>query len=192
MLMTANILSATFDRGLAFDRLVALGKADGHDRQWHERYGRLGLDPDQAALVRDFKRDMKVLCMTGTWCGDCALQGAAMQRIAEASPEHIDLRFIPRSEEFAELITPNTINAGFRVPLTWFMADDFEPVSRIGDRTLSRYRSIAVKALGAASGVLAPPPVDPVREVLREVLGEFERVQLLLRLSTRMRERYGD
>ncbi len=42
------------------------------------------------------------------------------------------------------------------------------------------------------ANVLAAPPADPVREVLREVLDEFERVQLLLRLSGRLRERHGD
>ena len=40
--------------------------------------------------------------------------------------------------------------------------------------------------------VFAPPPADPVREVLREVLDEFERVQLLLRLSARLRDKHGD
>ena len=86
---------------------------------------------------------------------------------------------------------PAQINAGFRVPVTWFMAEDFEPVSRIGDRTLSRYRSMARKVLGDGA-VQAAPPVDPVRAVLDEVLDEFERVQLLLRLSPRWREKYGD
>ena len=54
-----------------------------------------------------------------------------------------------------------------------------EPVSRIGDRTPSRYRSMARKALGDGA-VQAAPPADPVRAVLGEVLDEFERVQLLL------------
>jgi hypothetical protein len=135
---------------------------------------------------------MNVLCLTGTWCGDCALQGAAMQRIAEARPDLITLRFILRSEEHADIIVPHQINAGFRVPVTWFMAEDCEPVSRFGDRTLSRYRSMARKALGPASNVHAEPPADPVRAVLAEVLDEFERVQLLLRLSARWREKYAD
>ena len=134
---------------------------------------------------------MNVLCLTGTWCGDCALQGAAMQRIAEANPDRINLRFILRSDEHADIIAPNQINGGFRVPVTWFMAEDFEPVSRIGDRTLSRYRAMARKVLGDHA-VLAPPPADPVREVLGEVLAEFERVNLLLRTSTRLRQLHGD
>ena len=112
------------------------------------------------------------------------------QRIAEAS-DCIELRYILKSEEHAELIVPAQINAGFRVPVTWFMAEDFEPISRIGDRTLSRYRAMAVKALGDGA-VPSARPADPVRTVLQEVLDEFERVQLLLRLSPRWREKYAD
>ena len=86
----------------------------------------------------------------------------------------------------------NRINEGYRVPVTWFMAEDFHPCSRIGDRSLSRYRSMARKSLGDASPVLAEAPGDPVRTVLQEMLDEFERVELLLRLSPRLRELHGD
>ncbi len=186
MLMNAPFLKRFFDEALSYEQFVAGGERDGHRLQWDQRYGALALDDAQRKTVQSFYREMNVLCLTGTWCGDCALQGAAMQRIAEANPDHIHLRFLPRDEVFAELIVKNQVNAGYRVPVTWFMAEDFEPVSRFGDRTLSRYRSMASKALGDRSNVLAPPPADPVREVLREVLGEFERVQLLLCLSPRL------
>ena len=134
-----------------------------------------------------------MLTLTGTWCGDCALQGAAMQRIAEANPACINLRFLLKTEEHADLIVKCAINGGFRVPVTWFMAEDFEPVSRIGDRPLSRYRSMARKMLPPEGAIiLAPPPADPVREVLAEMLAEFERVHLLLRMSPRLRQKHGD
>ena len=48
------------------------------------------------------------------------------------------------------------------------------------------------QALGDQSNVHAEPPEDPVREVLQEMLDEFERVQLLLRTSPRLREKHGD
>ena len=68
-------------------------------------------------------------------------------------------------------------------------------MSRFGDRTLSRYRSMARKMLPAdeaAAVVLAEAPADPVRAVLDECLDELERVHLLLRLSSRLREKHGD
>ncbi len=194
MLMNqTDFLKTKFNQGLSYADFVALGEAEGQRMPWDQRYAQLALDAQRAALVGGFTRKMHVLCLTGTWCGDCALQGSAMQRIAEANPGAIDLRFLLRSEEHAELVVKSQINAGFRVPVTWFMAEDFEPVSWFGDRTLSRYRAMARKAIGPeVEATLAPPPADPVREVLHEVLNEFERVQLLLRLSGRLREKHGD
>lgn len=194
MLMNhTDFLAGKFQQGLSYADFVALGEADGHRGPWDQRYEQLVLNDQQAALVGGFTRKMHVLCLTGTWCGDCALQGSAMQRIAEANPDVIDLRFLLRSEEHAELVVNAQINAGFRVPVTWFLAEDFEPVSFFGDRTLSRYRAMARKAIGReVEPTLPPPPADPVREVLREVLDEFERVQLLLRLSGRLRGKHGD
>ena len=191
MLMTASILKREFDKGLPFEEFVRAAET-GHQPQWHERYSRLELTADQRSLVESFSRVMNILCLTGPWCGDCALQGAALARIAHANPRKINLRFIPRADEHAELIVPNQINGGFRVPMTWFMAEDFEPVHRFGDRSLSRYRSMARKALGEQSNVMAAPPADPVREVQREMLDEVERVHLLLRLSSRLRTMHGD
>lgn len=191
MLMNADILQQTFEQGMPYDQFVASGDPM-HQPQWHQRYEQLALDDAQQTLVSGFTRSMKILCLTGTWCGDCALQGASLHRIAEAAGDRVELRFVPRDEQFAELVVANRINEGYRVPVTWFMAEDFHPCSRIGDRTLSRYRSMARKALGDASPVLAEAPADPVRTVLQEVLDEFERVELLLRMSPRLRELHGD
>lgn len=188
--MSADVLKTYFDKGHTYEAFVALGEPEGHRPMWDMRYGQLELTDEQRGLVESFTREINVLCLTGTWCGDCALQGAAMARIAEAN-DRIHLRFIMRSEEHAELIVKNQINAGYRVPLTWFMAEDFEPVSRFGDRTLSRYRSMARKAFGDAA-VQAGPPEDPVRAVLQEVLDEFERVHLVLRTSARLRQKHHD
>lgn len=188
-----TLLQQKFDQGLGYEEFVALGEGEGHRPPWDQRYSQLELSPEQDQLVKSFTRKMHVLCLTGTWCGDCALQGSAMQRIAEANPEAIDLRFILREDQHADLIVKAQINAGFRVPVTWFMAEDFESVSSFGDRTLSRYRSMASKALGPEeTAAMAPLPTDPVGEVLREVLDEFERVNLLLRLSTRLRQIHND
>ncbi len=194
MLMNqTDFLKTKFNQSLTYADFVALGDAEGHRMPWDQRYSQLALDAEQSALVGGFTRKIHVLCLTGTWCGDCALQGSAMQRIAEANPQAIDLRFLLRSEEHADLVVKSQINAGFRVPVTWFLAEDFEPVSWFGDRTLSRYRAMALKAIGPeVQATLPPPSADPVREVLQEVLDEFERVHLLLRLSGRLREKHGD
>ena len=191
MSTNVELIRSKFEHGMQYADFVATGEAEGHHMQWHERFDRLELTEEQTQLVKGFTRQMNVLCMTGTWCGDCALQGSAMARIAEANPL-INMRYLPRADEHADLIVPAKINDGFRVPVTWFMAEDFAFVSMFGDRTLSRYRSIARKALGPAANVIAQPAQDPVREVLSEVLEEFERVHLMLRLSGRFREIHSD
>ena len=191
MSTNVDLIRSKFEQGMPYADFVASGEPEGHHMQWHERFGRLALNEEQTALVKGFTRQINVLCMTGTWCGDCALQGSAMARIAETNPL-VDLKFLPRADEHADLIVPAKINDGFRVPVTWFMSEDFAFVSMFGDRTLSRYRSIARKALGPTAIVVAQAPEDPIREVLNEVLEEFERVHLLLRLSGRLREKHQD
>jgi hypothetical protein len=74
-----------------------------------------------------------------------------------------------------------------------FMAEDFEFVSLFGDRSLTRYRAIAAKQLGAACAVPgAPVPDDELAGTLQDWLDEVERVHLLLRLSTRLRQKHND
>ena len=193
MFVDRDFLRMKFDQGLGYDDFVKLGEPEGHCLPWEQRYEQLELTEDQNRLVKSFTRQMHILCLSGTWCGDCALQGAAIQRVAEANKDKIHLRYLQRSDEHADLIVKAKINGGFRVPITWFMAEDFEPVAWFGDRTLSRYRSMARKGLeNHETVVLAAAPDDPVREVLREVLEEIERIHLLLRLSTRLRTKHGD
>jgi hypothetical protein len=79
------------------------------------------------------------------------------------------------------------------VPVAIFMAEDFEPVSVFGDRTLARYRALAARQLGASCPVPgAHVDADELHATLQDWLNEFERVQLVLRLSTRLREKHGD
>jgi len=188
-----TLLQTKFEQAQTYEQYMEIADSLGQRQPWDQRHGQLELTSEQRTLVEGFTRQMRVLCLTGTWCGDCALQGSAMQRIAETNPNCIELRFLQRDEAHADLIVKAQVNAGFRVPVTWFLAEDFEPVVVFGDRTLSRYRAMARKAFGDEAGVVhAPPPEDPVRAVLQEVLDEFERVQLLLRLSGRLREKHGD
>lgn len=192
IMVQPSLLQSKFEIALPYSDFVALGEAEGMRGPWDERYGRLELTSDQSELIQSWVRPMKVLCMTGRWCGDCALQGSAIQRIAEANPL-IDLRYIQRDEEHADLVVKSAINQGFRVPVTWWMSEDFAPVHSFGDRSLSRYRSMAGKQLPPDQRpVLADAPADPVREVLNEMIDEFERVHLILRTSPRLRQLHSD
>ena len=52
-----------------------------------------------------------------------------------------------------------------------FMSEDHEPVSVFGDRTLSRYRAMALERLGPSCPIPnAPIPQDALRATLRRTL----------------------
>jgi thiol-disulfide isomerase/thioredoxin len=190
-MLSASYLSEQFAAALPYDRYVKSG-TDEQLRRWQQVYDLARLEEGQRQLVAGFARDMKVLIVSGIWCGDCVQQCPLMQRIAEANPARIELRLVDR-DQHRGLAEELRINTGDRVPVALFLAEDYEFCSAYGDRTLSRYRALARKQLGAACPIaIAPPDRDEMAATLQDWLDEFERVQLMLRLSSRLRTRHGD
>lgn len=158
---------------------------------WRAIYDQVSLTDEQKTLIGGFVREMPVLISSGIWCGDCVQQLPLVERIAEANPV-IKVRYLDR-DEHTDLAEQIKICGGMRVPVAIFMAEDFEPVSIFGDRTLTRYRALAAKQLGASCPLPgAPVPQEELDATLQDWLDEFERVHLLLRLSGRLREKHGD
>ena len=187
--LNAPFLKQKFEAGLDYESYLATDPEKAES--WRKIDEQIKLNDDQRALLSGFGRDMNVLAVSGIWCGDCAQQGPLIQRIADAT-NRINLRWIDRDEHM-DLSEQIKINAGLRVPVLLFMAEDFEPVSIFGDRTLTRYRAIAAKQLGASCPLPgAPVPQDELDGTLQDWLDEFERVHLLLRLSGRLRQKHGD
>ena len=187
--MNATYLKSKHDAGLDYESYLATDSDKGDN--WRTIGSQVTLSETQRALITGFAREMKVLVVSGIWCGDCVQQGPLLERIAEANPV-INLKWIDR-DVHADLAEQIKINRGLRVPVTIFMAEDYEPVSIMGDRTLTRYRAIAAKQLGASCPLPgAPVPTEELEATLQDWLDEFERVQLLLRLSGRLREKHGD
>ena len=187
--LSAKQLKQWYDDALPYDAYLKITPEKAPP--WRENDAKCGLSDSQQALLSSFTREMKVLVLSGVWCGDCSSQGPMLETIAKGSSQ-IDLRWLDR-DEASELSKHLSINQGHRVPTAIFMAEDYEPVSVIGDRTLSRYRAIAARQFGASCDI--PGTVIPEREfndTLQEWLNEFERVQLLLRLSARLRQKHGD
>jgi hypothetical protein len=187
--MRAQHLKEAFDAGLDWDRYLATNpeKAEA----WRKIYDATQLTDEQRELLEGFTREVKALCVSGIWCGDCVQQGPLIQRIAEASPR-VELRWVDRDEHIG-LAEQIKVNAGLRVPMLIMMAEDYEPVSIFGDRTLTRYRAMAAKQLAAACPLPgAPVDADELHGAMQDWLDEFERVHLLLRLSGRLREKHQD
>lgn len=180
-----------FDAALPYAAYVATGSASQQE-SWRRIYEQAILTAEQRALIGACTRRMPVLVLSGTWCGDCVQQCPLIARIAEANPAMIDLRFVDR-DAHRELADQVKICGGHRVPTAIFMAEDFEFVSLLGDRTLSRYRAIAARQLGSSCPLPgAPVPPEEMAATMQDWVNEFERAHLVLRLSPRLRERHGD
>ncbi|HEY2588930.1 MAG TPA: thioredoxin family protein [Tepidisphaeraceae bacterium] len=189
--MDATFLSQKFESALPYDRYVQTG-TDEQQRRWRQVYDVAKLTPSRQELLSGFVREMKVLVVSGIWCGDCVQQVPLLQRIAAGNAARIDLRIVDR-DAHRDLAAQLRINGGDRVPVALFLAEDCEFCAAYGERSLQRYRALARTQLGAACPIgLAPPDADEVAATLQDWLNEFERVQLLLRLSPRLRRTHND
>lgn len=182
---------ATFSSALPYDEYLSRYGTDVHRQRWQGVYDRVQLTGEQRELLQGFQRDMNVLVISGTWCGDCANQLPILRRFEEAS-DRIHLRFLER-DEVPDLRDQLKINGGARVPVVIFLSEDFHECARYGERVLAFYRQMAKDHLGPACPVgIVPPGEELLSQATAEWLAEFERIQLMLRLSPRLREKHGD
>ena len=189
--MNASFLADKFAAALPYARYVETGTEE-QQRRWRQVYEAARLTAAQANLVARFTRDLKVLVVSGIWCGDCVQQCPLLQRCAEANPARIDLRLLDR-DQHRDLAEQVRINAGDRVPVALFLAEDHELCAVYGDRTLARYRALAARLMGASCPLgLFPQEQDELAATLQDWLDEFERIQLMLLLSARLRQKHGD
>jgi thiol-disulfide isomerase/thioredoxin len=186
----ANFLDQ-FASALSYGKYLQNGD-DEQKRRWTQVYDAAHLSAEQTELVGSFVRQMKILVFSGLWCGDCVQQCPLLQRIAEANPEKIDLRFVERLK-VGELIPELRINGGSRVPVVLFFSEDDKWCATAGDRSLNRYRALALARLGAMCRTgIVPPEKEEIDATLGDWLNEVERVQLMLRLAPRLRDKHQD
>jgi len=190
-MMDSTYLRSKHEAGRPFDQYIQHGTPQQR-QDWQRIYDQARVTDDQQQLVASFVRRINVVALSGIWCGDCVQQGPLIQRIAEINPTAVDLRWLERDEHM-DLQEQVRINGGDRVPVLIFCAEDYEPVGWYGDRTLSRYRAVAKRQLGASCPMPGAPVDDQeLAAVLQDWLDQFERVHLLLRLSGRLRQKHGD
>jgi len=188
--MNTSFLAAKFAMGLPYNDYVATGTEE-QQRRWKAVYDAACLSRAQGQLIGTFVREMNVLVVSGVWCGDCVQQCPLLQHIAQANPK-IHLTFVDRDRN-RDLEEAFHANGGDRVPMAIFMAEDHEWCATYGDRSLSRSRALVRKLLGAAcsTGVVVPDQ-EEMEATLQDWINEFERIQLMLRLSPRLRQKHGD
>jgi thiol-disulfide isomerase/thioredoxin len=190
-----------FERALPYRAFLEKFGTPEHRERWENVYQRTRLTTQQLGIAGDFRRKMPVLCMAGTWCGDCVNGCPIFQKIAEARPDLIDLRFINRVQKFdpaatdADTVLANEISilAAPRVPMLVFFTQDMFEACRYGERTLLTYREKGTKVLGASCSTgLFAPPADAHAAVVAEWFEQFERVQLMLLTSPRLMKMNGE
>ena len=183
--------STVFSEALTYSPFLDKYAKPEQRPRWNAMHARVRLSEEQKTLLGGFKRRMPVLVLNGAWCGDCINQCPIFDHFAAACPA-VELRFLDRDAR-DDVKSYLSMNGGFRVPIVVFLSEDFQEVSRYGDRTISRYRQIAVDQLGPSCPTgIVPPDDSSTATVVSEWLAEFERAQLVLRLSPRLRERHGD
>jgi thiol-disulfide isomerase/thioredoxin len=183
--------AATFEQGFSYDAFLQKYGTDEHRRRWSAVHAQVVLSDEQQALLRSFRRELKVLILAGTWCGDCVNQCPIFAHFAAAN-EKIRIAFFDRDAS-AELAKELSICGAPRVPSLLFLSEDGFACGRAGDRTLSTYRDIAARQLGPSCPTgIAPPDKSVLQNVVQDWLNEFERIQLMLRTSGRLRQLHGD
>lgn len=190
-MLTPKTLESEFRSGLTYPDYLDTATPTQLDN-WRRLDSRIALTDAQKNLIASFKRPMPVLVLSGTWCGDCVAQVPMLRAIELANPDTVQLRIADR-DEHADLAEQVKICDGLRVPTVIFMNECFDFVGLLGDRTLARYRALAARQLGGACPLPgAPVPPDEIAATLADWVDEFERVQLLLRLSPKLRELHAD
>ena len=188
---SAEAWAAAFAAALPYAQFLERHATPEQRSRWDAFHDRVTLSAGQRSLLSGFTRRMPVLVLAGAWCGDCVNQCPIFAHFASASTA-IDLRLLDR-DALPDIAAHLKVCGGQRVPVAAFLSEDFTPVLFYGDRTPSAYRSAAAAQLGSscASGAV-PPPADAIAAVVGDWLDQFERVQLILRLSGRLREKHGD
>ena len=181
-----------FAQGLGYDVYLQSTEPDKAQR-WRVMGDQIpALTEEQSDRLRGHGREMKVLVLSGAWCGDCVRQGPMFERIAAACGARVELRLIDRDAN-PEIRDEMRILGAARVPAAVFLSEDYFEIGRFGDRLLTVYRKKAAREIGpaCATGIVAPPPEELAAE-LGEWVDVFERMLLMLRLAPMLRERYGD
>ena len=178
-------------KGLAYHEFLDKYATAEQRRRWDDFHSSVSLTAPQRELLVSFRRDLFVIVVAGAWCGDCIQQCPIFDRFAEATTR-LQIRYFDR-DFHPELADELAICGGRRVPSIVFLAEDFAPCGRGGDRTLSKYRSMAQGLEGAVCPTgLVGPGQELLGSVTQDWLDEFERIQLMLRTSPRLRQKHGD
>ncbi len=176
--------------GLSYTQFLEQYATLEQKQRWDDFHASITLNDDQKLLLTSFVREMNVLVVAGTWCGDCVNQCPIFDHFASQT-ETIRLSFFDR-DDHPDLLEAFPTCGGARVPTVLFVSEDGHLCGRYGDRTLSKYREMVASLAGAACPTGLAHEGSLTEQVVQEWLDEFERIQWMLRTSGRLRGLHGD
>ncbi len=180
-----------FAEALPLSEFLSQYGTPAHRERWQRTRSLVTLTEAQKQLLTSFRRETNLLMLAGAWCGDCAGQCPILECFAEVAPV-LRIRYLDR-DAYPQVQQELQINGGNRVPVCVFFSEDGYEVARYGERTLSRYRQLVREQLGEGCATGLVKPGDEVfAAVVQDWLNEVERVQWILRLSPRLRQKHGD
>ncbi len=182
--------SSKFEAGLPYSAFLEKYASSEQRRRWDDFHATVTLNNDQRALLQSWTRSTKVIVAAGTWCGDCVNQCPIFECFAAVCPQ-LDIRYFDR-DDHPDLMAELSICGGARVPSVLFLSEDGHVCGRYGDRTLSKYRSVVANLTGAACPTGLVHEGSLTEQVVQDWLDEFERIQWMLRTSSRLRQLHGD
>ena len=182
--------AAEYENGFPYQEFLSKYATDEQTRRWNDFRDSVHISDDQQALLKSFVREMKVLVLAGTWCGDCVNQCPIFEKFALCS-DKLQVRYFDRDAATALAAELKTCG-GARVPVVVFLSEDGQFCGRYGDRTLSKYRSMASHIQGASCPTGLAVDEDLTASVVQDWLDEFERIQWMLRTSSRLRQLHSD
>ena len=189
--LRAALYRRAFGEAAAYPDYLATGDARER-RAWDRADAAVPALPDDAAQRLDpAGRVVRVLCLSGIWCGDCSRSVPVLARLAEAAGPPLELRVLDR-DAIPELRDHLRVLGAMRVPVAVALTEDFHEIGRFGDRPLSVYREKAAAELGATCPVPGSADGAGLAAETSEWLDFLERMILMARLCPPLRARHGD
>lgn len=179
-----------FDQALKYNEFLTKYATPEQHRRWSDFHASVVLTDAQETLLKSFTRQMQVLVMAGAWCGDCVNQCPIFDCFSSVNSK-IQIRFADRDDS-PELAEALKTCGGARVPAIVFLSEDGQFCGRAGDRTLSKYRNVVAQLEGATCPTGLAVDSELTATVVQEWMNEFERIQWMLRTSSRLRQLHGD
>lgn len=182
--------AAQFEQGLPYDAFLSKYATPEQLHRWNDFFSSVKLMAEQKALLASFTREMKIIVMAGTWCGDCVNQCPIFEHFASQN-KNIRIHYFDRDDN-PELMQALQTCGGSRVPCVLFLSEDGHVCGRYGDRTLSKYRAVVGSTAGPSCSTGLATAQSLTESVVQDWLNEFERIQWMLRTSSRLRQLHGD